>query len=62
MASTLLTTNMVTAAQVIVDAMENPGSMPASMQKVRLQAARMILQNAHRFQSDELLLAEAENA
>jgi len=61
-ASVLLTSNMVQAAQWIVDAGENPGAMPIPQQKLRLQAARMILQNAHRFQSDELLLAEAENA
>ncbi len=59
-ASVLLTSNMVQAAQWIVDAGENPGAMPIPQQKLRLQAARMILQNAHRFQADELLAAEAE--
>jgi len=59
-ASTILTANLVNASDTIVDVMDNPESRPVREQKLRLQAARMIQQGAHRFQNDELLAAEAE--
>ncbi len=58
-ASVLLTSRMTQASEWIIEVGENP-TMPGA--RTKLAAARLVLAQAHRFQSDELLLAEAENA
>ena len=60
-AGNLCTINYLKANEILRDVMDNPGEMPVPLQKLRMQASRMVIAGVQRIEQDQLLAAEAEN-